>query len=305
MNMKKTQLKVFLFAIAIIFSSSLVFTSCDKNKDVVLPPIGGYNNSDEVGAANLVGYWNFDGDGKEAKSGSMPSSSVGATYGTGGVRNQALSLTNGYLYYAANMAAFTTNTAFTVSAWVQVTNTGGATSGPSNVPYQYFQSAIPGQLFGNFNGLIEAGQYKVASDTLVVKSIYKDLNNGTQDNINNYGTVGTDFKVVKKAGTSQWVHIVTTYTPTGGTGAQSIFRIYADSALVSNKNFENRGIASFKNTAGEIIIGGWYNNIPGKTVSTDTWTVPFNGKIDEIRVYNKLLPESDIIALYQLGKANR
>ena len=170
----------------------------------------------------------------------------------------------------------------------------------------YFQSAIPGQLFGNFNGLLETGQFPVASDTLIVKSIYKDLNGGTQDNINNYtGTPGTDYKFIKKAGTSQWVHVVTTYNPTGGTGNESIFRIYGDSTLVSNKNFENRGTASFKYTPGEIIIGGWYNNIPGKQVSTDDWTVPFKGKIDEIRVWNKLLPESDIVALYQLGKQNR
>jgi hypothetical protein len=222
-----------------------------------------------------------------------------------GVRNQALSLTNGYLYYAQAMAALATNQPFTVSAWVQVTNTKDAPTAPMNVPYQYLQLAIPGQLFGNFNGLIEAGQFKFSSDTLAIKSIYKDKNGGTQDNINNFGTVGTDYKVVKKAGTGQWVHIVTTYNPNGGTGAESIFRIYADGVLVSNKNFENRGANNFKYTAGETIIGGWYNNIPGKTVSTDTWTVPFNGKIDEIRVWNKLLPESDITALYDLGKAHR
>jgi hypothetical protein len=33
--------------------------------------------------------------------------------------------------------------------------------------------------------------------------------------------------------------------------------------------------------------------------------VPFNGKIDEIRVWNKLLPESDIQAIYNLGVAHR
>ena len=74
--------------------------------------------------------------------------------------------------------------------------------------------------------------------------------------------------------------------------------------MVSNKNFENRGSA-FKFTAGEVIIGGWYNNIPGKTVSSDLWTVPFNGKLDEIRVWDKLLPDADITALFKLGKAGR
>jgi hypothetical protein len=301
------QKNALLLLIAGSFLSLGVFTlsSCDKNNDVDLPPISGYNNSDEVGAANLKGYWSFEGNGTEAKSGTAPTSSAGVTYGTGGVRGQAASFTNGYIYYASPLAPLTTNQAFSVSAWIQVKNTQNSPTAPMNVPYQYFQSAIPGQLFGNFNGLVEAGQFSHTSDTLILKSIYKDLNGGTQDNLNNYGVWGTDVQAVKKAGTNQWVHVVTTYTPTGGTGNQSIFRIYADSVLVSNKNFENRGTNSFKYTANEIIIGGWYNNIPGKTVSTDTWTVPFNGKIDEIRVYNKLLTQTEISALFQLGKANR
>jgi hypothetical protein len=110
---------------------------------------------------------------------------------------------------------------------------------------------------------------------------------------------------VKKAGTGQWVHIVTTYNPAGGTGAQSIFRIYADSALVSNTNFENRGANSFMYAPHEVIIGGWYNNIPGKAINGDLWTRPLKGKIDEIRIYNKALTEAEIAALYKLGKAGR
>jgi hypothetical protein len=287
-----------------IAALTFVIATCNKNDDVTLPPIGGYNNSNEVAAANLVGYWPLDGNGTENKNGTAPTATVGATWVTG-VKGQAVSLTNGYLYYANALAPLVSNQPFTVSAWVQVTNTGSAPSGPANVPYVYFQSAIPGKLFGNFSGMVEAGQYKYNSDTLVVKSIYQDQGGGTQDNINNYGTAGTDFKIVKKAGTGQWVHIVTTYNPAGGTGAQSIFRIYADSALVSNVNFENRGANSFKYTAGEVIIGAWYNNIPGHTVTADTWTVPFNGKIDEIRVWTKLLTTDEISALYHLGQAGR
>jgi len=281
--------------------------SCDKdNDDPDLPPIGGYNNSGEVAAANLVGYWSFDGNGNESKSGMAPTSAVGANYSAAGVKGQALTLTNGYLYYADDLAPLASNQPFTVSAWLQVTNTGDAPTPPVGVPYNYFQSAVPGKLFGNFSGLVEAGHYKYSSDTLVLKSLYQDIDGGLQDNINRFGN-DADYKVVKKAGTGQWVHVVTTYNPNGGTGNQSIFRIYADSALVSNvgMNFENRGTKSFVYTPGEIIIGGWYNNIPGKEVSTDTWTVPFNGKIDEIRVFNKLLTEAEIIALYQLGKAGR
>jgi hypothetical protein len=299
--MKKNDLLLLLTAGVVLTATLFTVSSCKKNKDEPLPAIGGYNNSNEVGAANLVGYWNFEGNGNEQKTGTAPTSSVGASYAADSVKGQALTLTNGYLYYASALAPLTTKQAFTVSAWVKVKNTGSAPTGPQNVPYSYFQSAIPGQLFGNITAMVEAGQYSYLSDTMVVKSIYKDTAGGTQDNINNYGNA-TDYKVVKSA--NKWANIVTTYTPSGGTGNQNIFRIYVNGVLVSNMGFETRG-APFKYTPGEVIIGGWYNNIPGKTVSTDTWTVPFNGKIDEIRVWNKLLPESDIQAIYNLGVAHR
>ncbi|MEO6683479.1 MAG: LamG-like jellyroll fold domain-containing protein [Ginsengibacter sp.] len=282
--------------------------SCEKNKkkDVVLPPISGYNNSDEVAKTNLVGYWSFEGNGNESKTNTAPTSSDKATYVDGGVMGKALNLDGGYLYYAKALAPLTSNQGFSVSAWVQAKNNfkGGGAPPLNNFPMSYFQSAIPGQLFGNITAMIESGQYAIASDTMILKSIYKDKGGGTQDNINNYGDPG-DFGYVKKAGTSQWVNVITTYSPTGGAGTESIFRIYADSVMVSNKKFENRRAASFQYSPNEIIIGGWYNNIPGKTVSSDTWTMPFTGKIDEIRVWNKTLTEAEIIAIYKLGKAGR
>ena len=282
--------------------------SCkSSNDDIPLPNIDGYASSDAVASANLVAYWPLDGTATEAKQSLAATSVVNASYVTG-VRGQGLSLANGYIYYASAMTGLTSNQPWTMSAWIQVANNQipGGIPPANNHPYQYFQAAIPGQLFGSVNGLIEAGQYDVGSDTLVVKSIYKDNGGGTQDNINNYGIAGTEYKVVKKAGTGKWVHVVTTYNPAGGTGnVESIFRIYADSALVSNTNFENRHAASFAYTPGEVIIGGWYNNIPGKTVSADTWTTPFTGKIDEIRLFSKLLTTDEISALYHLGQAGR
>jgi Concanavalin A-like lectin/glucanases superfamily len=303
--MKKTNM---ILALAVVLTT--ISTSCKKKNDAVdvpLPPIGGYNNSNEVGAANLKAYWPLDGNGNESKAGTAPTSSTGVSFGAGGVKGQAATFTNGYLYYASAVGgALTSNQPFTISTWVQAANNfiDGGSPPANNHPYQYFQLARPGQLFGNVNLLIEAGQYKTTSDTLTFKSIYSDAG-GLQDNINNYGIAGTEYKVVKKANTNQWIHVVTTYNPVGGSGAQSVFRIYADNELVSNKNFENRGAASFAYTAHEVIIGGWYNNIPGKVVTPDTWTTAFTGKIDEVRMFNKLLTTAEIYALYELGKVGR
>ena len=301
--MKKVTKSAWAIAAVVLFAG----VGCsDDNNDIVLPDINGYANSDAVAAANLVAYWPLDGTGNEKKTNTAPTSSVNATYATG-IKGQGVTLNGGYLYYARPLGALSTNQAFTLSAWIQVANNGlnGGNPPANNFPYSYFQSTIPGQLFGNLTAMVEAGSYLVPNDTLVLKAIYKDFNGGTQDNINNYGIAGTEYKVIKKAGTNQWVHVVTTYNPAGGTGAQSIFRIYADNVLVSNTNFENRGANSFKYTAGEVIIGGWYNNVPGKTVSADTWTQPFKGKIDEVRLFNKLLTPDEITALMNLGLAGR
>ena len=74
--MKKIAMKNVSLLLIGAFLFSVVFTSCKKkNNDVQLPPIGGYNNSDEVGAANLVAYWNFDGNQNEIKSGTAATSS--------------------------------------------------------------------------------------------------------------------------------------------------------------------------------------------------------------------------------------
>jgi|SRR5687767_10312926 len=283
-----------------------VFTAGDcNNDDVPLPPIGGYNNSDEVGATNLRSYWSLDGNGTESKSSMAPTSSSGVSW-TSGVRGQGASFSNGWLYYAAPIGPVASNQPWSVSAWTQAANNfiPGGTPPANNHPYQIFQMARPTQLFGNINLLYEAGQFGTASDTMTFKVIYSDAG-GLQDNINNYGIAGTEYKVVKKAGTGNWVHVVATYNPAGGTGAQSILRIYADGVLISNINFENRGTNSFVYTPHEIIIGGWYNNIPGKMVTADTWTTGFTGKIDEVRVWNKLLTEAEITALHQLGLAGR
>jgi len=65
-----------------IVSGILMFASCSKD-DKSLPQIDGYNNSDEVAAANLVAHWTFDTDTKEAISGTAASNTYGtATAGT-------------------------------------------------------------------------------------------------------------------------------------------------------------------------------------------------------------------------------
>ena len=72
-------------------------------------------------------------------------------------------------------------------------------------------------------------------------------------------------------------------------------------------NFPNRGTGnnSFKAwEPSEVLIGANYN-AAGMPVSADVSFAPMTGQLDEMRIYNKTLPDAFIKALYNLGKAGK
>ena len=296
--MKKQFSSIYLLLACGLIYTVITAGNCGKD-DVPLPQIGGYNNSNEVAAGNLLAHWGFDGNGNERKTNTAPTASANATFSATGVKGQAVTLNKGYLYYASELTKLTTSKAYTVTAWVQVSNNQG--TGPGNEGVQiFYQNARPGTLFGNVSNFFETTHFVPASDTLRMKSLYADQGGGYQDNINAFGP---NAKVVKAAGGTKWVKVTTTYEPFNAT--TNYHRIYADTTEVALDYF-NRGAQNFKYTGpSEVIIGGWYNNIPGKQVSTDTWTIPFTGKIDELRVYDKALTIAELTALYKLEMAGR
>src|SRR5688572_5466878 len=126
--MKKT-IKYLLMGSVALSMSVVVMVSCDD--DEKLPPIDGYNNSDEVGEANLVANWTFDGTYEEDLSEAMPLAGAAGTFGTVGFEEgqigQALKLTAGALRYPnideLNEVDGLAN--FTVSMWVKIKNNKG------------------------------------------------------------------------------------------------------------------------------------------------------------------------------------
>src|ERR1035437_36611 len=272
---------------------TFVITSCKKKADVGLPQIGGYNNSDEVGAANLVAYWNFDGNQNEIKSGTAATSSAGATY-TSGVKGQAVKLDSGYVFYNA-IPALNSMTTFSVSAWVMVRNNGGPANSFTSM---IFQTSKPGSTFGNINLGLETSWKPATNDTLVVHGWYTDPPGGLQDNRNDpYGTPSVG-AVLDTAG--KWINIIMTVDNSNPVN----FLIYANGKSIGAYN--QRGTSVYTPlTPSHVIIGGWLNNVPGQPHTSDTWPHAFVGSIDEVRVYNKALSTGEITALYQLGLAGR
>ena len=281
--------KLLLGAITLAFA----FTACKKkNSDVVLPKIGGYNNSDEVAAANLVASFPLDGNGTEAKSGVAVTSSSRTTF-VSGIKGQAAQLDSGYLFYNS-IPALNGLSTFSVSSWVLVRNNG---STPNSFTSMIFQLSKPGSTFGNINLGLETSWKPASNDTLVVHGWYSD-GSGLQDNRND--PFGTPAVGVVKDTAGHWIHVVMTVDNANPVNCL----IYANGKSIGAYN--TRGTKIYiPATPSSVIIGGWLNNVPGQPHTSDTWPHAFVGSIDQVRVYSKPLSADEINALYQLELAGR
>ena len=284
---------------AALLAFSLLATACKKdgnpnNLPGVNPAdyqgkIDGFNSSDEVYPENVIAYWSFDDTKNELKTNTAPGQTTNDVFVTGGVRGKALSLAAGYLYYPTQFAKFKTDSLknWSISVWVKILNNGSKRT-------MLFQLTRPGQFNGSINFALNTQSFPASNtSTLRIQPTFATVGGGTQDNLNNTlsPTIGAD----------KWTHIVLTYEYLTG-----IFNIWADGLKIGG--FPNRGTGnnSFKAyEPSEVIIGSNYNGIPGKSVSSDVSFAPMTGQVDELRVYNRLLPDAHIKALFNLGKANK
>ncbi|HEY6503235.1 MAG TPA: LamG-like jellyroll fold domain-containing protein [Chitinophagaceae bacterium] len=256
--------------------------------DAYVGTIDGYTSSDEIFPQNLIAQWTFDDTKNELKSGTAPTTTANDAFVTGGVRGKALSLTAGYLYFANQFQKFKTDSlkSWSISLWVKILNNASKRT-------MVFQMARPTIFNGNINFALNTNGYPATNTTtLRIQPTFSTVGGGTQDNLNN---------VLDQTDLTKWVHIVLTYDFSTG-----VFNNWMNAVKVGN--FPNRGTGnnSFKSwEPSEVIIGSNYNGIPGMAVSADVSFAPMTGQIDEIRIFNRVLPDAHIKALNNLGKANK
>lgn len=94
----------------------------------------------------------------------------------------------------------------------------------------------------------------------------------------------------------QWHHLAFTYDETTST-----VKVYFDGNEVALPpgaagNFAGLGQLNLKN-ASNFVISGWNKHV-GLTGPTDDWISAFTGKMDQFRLYGKVLTASEIKALY-------
>ncbi|MBE9602825.1 LamG-like jellyroll fold domain-containing protein [Pedobacter sp. MC2016-24] len=263
--------------------------------------IDGYKSSDEVASANLVAYWDFEGTNNEKISGANPTTVAGNSFVEDGVKGKALSLNAGYLYYPLQLANLKTDVfqSFTVSTWVQILNNGSKRT-------MLFQLARPGVFNGSLNFILNTQSFPATNtDELKINPTFTAISGGMQDNVNtkrdNPGDPNYFPYLTPKIGASKWTHLLLTYESTTG-----MFHIWADGVKVGAFPSRNVGTNLFKSyEPGEIIIGGNYNVIPGKSVNTDVSFAAMTGKMDELKIWNIALTDAHIKAIYNLGLAKK
>lgn len=294
--------RVFLSAL-LLGAGIFAFNACSSDDDGDgLPPIGGFNNSDEVGEADRVAYWPLNGNGTESESNTAPSSSSGVTWAAG-KKGQGATLANGFLKYPTIAAMNTGMTSFSVSAWFKVMNNQDGSNSPSIL----FSLARPVETFGNINFMVETGWMPSTSDSLTVKGLLVSNNAlGFQDSRNTVKSTPEDIlaghvPAPNKIG-GQWAHGVITWD-----NETRLFKVYVNGAKISNPVWELRGddaSPDFTLSANTFpVLGSLATFADGTTV--DAWNKGMTGQLDEVRVWKRALTQAEIGSLYQLENAGR
>jgi len=296
-------LKVWAAALALV----IVVGSCkDDNK---LPAIDGYNNSDEVAATNLVAHWTFDDNNNEVKSGTAPTKTVGTVSTTTGKIGNAIKLDGGAVVYPPIAAINTVDAlnSFSVSLWVNVKGTKGGSNG-----FTSFFGIIPTStdFWGNIQACAETSRHLPTSDTVELKN-YMNTTTATnaqrgEDNValHNNDAAGSNANAQTGKyflGGKDWFHYVMVWDPTS-----HMFYIYANGESVGG--YTNRGDAPVMKmqVPAMAVIGSMASSDLGFPNATrPDWAPLANASIDDIRVYNNVLSQAEVTALYNLGTAGR
>ncbi|CAN5340794.1 hypothetical protein BH10BAC4_BH10BAC4_16420 [soil metagenome] len=306
--MKKT-MNYLLSGVAL--AALLFIASCSKSNDA-LPTIDGFNNSNEVAKANLLAHWTFDDTNNEAISSTAPTKTLGTVGFTPGRIGKALQLTKGALVYPAitkiNTADALSN--FTVSLWINVRGQKGVAGGG----YTSFFGIIPTStdFWGNIQATAETGRHLPASDTLELKNYLSTTlpdnsqrgednlavkNNDPADANHPDGQTGAYFK-----GGKDWVHYVMTWE-----GSTGLFVIYANGVSVGGYTHRGTAAGAMKMRVPALAVFGSMasSDIGFPNATRPDWAPLATASIDDVRVFNTVLAQKDVTALFNLGTAGR
>jgi hypothetical protein len=281
-----------IFAASIALVIGVAFTSCSKNNND--SSNNGKVDPSTIATTSLVAYFPFDGTGNEMISSIMPKAYPNVTYVTGR-RGQAFQgVDNAYfLYDLPTGNKLKSLKAFSVAMWLYE---GQIPQSVDPVPMM-LQIKNDDDLFWGNLSLTQDRMPTASIDSLNLKTVFHKEG---APNANKFiGFANPAYQA------SKWMHIIYEYdnvtstysvfvngvklkVPNGGDVVNSL--VYTDgthTTLLGDLVF---------NKASQLVIGGWLTKIQGS--ATDAWMGWFNGKMDELRIYDRALTAVEAKALY-------
>ncbi|WP_443938074.1 LamG domain-containing protein [Pedobacter sp. MW01-1-1] len=281
------KVKNYKIAIIALMAVSIQITACEKKSNDDFPPgdvpptAGGFTATTQIAPANLVAYWNFNGELKDSVTNVM-GTNAGMTFSPG-LKGQALTgKTDASLKAYATApasAAVKAMTQYTVSCWINTPQNTGATGIVSLGDTQNF--------WANINIFLENGGTATKAR---IKTIYGDNGSTFDNNIQDI-----------ENGLNNWTNYIISYDGAG------TFKSYVNGTLARTNTVATMGPIRFTNV-GPIVFGTLhFMTVPSSTTASpgEGWAGYLPGKIDEVRIYNKALSAIEISALSILERQGR
>ncbi|HRI21343.1 MAG TPA: LamG domain-containing protein [Panacibacter sp.] len=237
--------------------------------------IGGYTSSGEIAPANLVGYWGFDDNLLDSVT-NTAGTNAGTTFQNGVKGKALLTGDKGYVLFNPG-AAITGMKSFTIAYWVHAPVNAAGIAGTVNFSNN-------SNFWGNLDMFFENGSTADAAKFRV-----HVVNNG-----------GSPEHWLAKDGVpgifGNWVHFAVSYDGT------STFKFYVNGSLIVTDVDTNFGTLNFTN-GGPLVFGTvQFMTDPSLTSShgAEPWASYLKGGLDEVRIYNTALIDTDVNALVKL-----
>ena len=261
------------------------------------PPVaGGFVNSSEIAPANLVAHFTFDGtiaDAKGAVTGGVASGNTSFVEGRKGQAYQGS--TNGFIGYASP-GPIATLTSFTVALWINTGKHDGGAQGLFGLAKQ------DGSFWANFFMLIEGNN---SPENRMFMKLHFEKNNATF--VEHWVEPNGNFRPDDMY--NGWRHVAWTYD-----AATSKVGWYINGQKMTlPPGAEDRkadgtgtplGSLNFKNPT-KFVIGAFQNQLGAPFNTPEPWMLPYTGKLDELRFYNKALTAQEIAAITTLERQGR
>jgi hypothetical protein len=261
--------------LSLLLVLGILVSSCYKKFDhtTYQPPftVNGFTSSSEIGKGTLVGYWAFDGSYVDSVSGAA-ATGVNTSFTTGFKGKAYQGSATGYVISDIPAAVKNLNS-FTITYWLNTANTSGIIT-----PIVISRAD---QFWGALDMFYENGGRTTTTANLKVHF------NGQSEVWFTNGWITNPWDV--------WQNISLTYD-----AGSSTFTLFQGGKKVATQTAAGLGNLVFPANATKIIFGTeQFQASPslGTAGGAQGWAGYLTGQLDEVRIYNKALTETELTSL--------